>query len=376
MNFELSDERRMLRDALERFLRDTCTPTARAAAEQTETGFSPEIWAGLAEMGVIGAVFDENVGGFAGSGFDLAVVFEALGRAGAVEPLLEVVLTGSLIAERGDADQRALLETVIAGEMHLALAHYEPAGRYDLERVATTATATESGYRIDGRKAVVVNAGAADTIVVSARTSGDVADKQGISLFLVPRDTPGLTLRDYALAGGGRAAELKLEAVELPAAARLGCEGDAFDALERAVARASVAQCAEALGLMEAIRELTTDYLRTRKQFGQPIGKFQALQHRMADLLIEIEQARSAVINVAGHLDRERDLRERHVSAAKQLIGTVAKLVAEESIQMHGGIGMTQEYELAHLVRRLTMIDHRFGDHLHHLARFVRLKAA
>jgi len=376
VNFELSDERRMLRDALERFLRDTCTPTTRAAAEQTETGFSPEIWAGLAEMGVIGAVFDESVGGFAGSGFDLAVVFEALGRAGAVEPLLEVVLAGSLIAERGDADQHVLLETVIAGDAHLALAHYEPAGRYDLERVATSATASDGGYRIDGRKAVVVNAGAADTIVVSARTSGDVADSAGISLFLVPRDTPGLTLRDYALAGGGRAGELTLEAVALPASARLGCEGDAFDALERAVARASVAQCAEALGLMEAIRALTSDYLRTRKQFGQPIGKFQALQHRMADLLIEIEQVRSAVINVAGHIDRERDLRERHVSAAKQLIGTVAKLVAEESIQMHGGIGMTQEYELAHFVRRLTMIDHRFGDHLHHLARFVRLKAA
>ncbi|WP_179381155.1 acyl-CoA dehydrogenase family protein [Jannaschia marina] len=368
MNFDLSDEARMLQDGLRRYLAEAYTPAARKDA--VEHGFSGDIWAGLAEMGVIGALFPEEQGGFGGTGFDIALVFEELGRAGAVDPLIDTgLLGGGLLAAAGRDD---LLEAVIAGEMQLALAHTEPGGRYDLARVATTAQEDGDGWTLSGRKAVVVNAPRADRIIVSARTSGAAGDTDGLSLFLV--DPERLTLAPYPLVGGGLASEITFDGVTLPPDALLGEAGQAYAALEAAQARATLALSAEALGLMEAIRALTTDYLKTRKQFGQPIGKFQVLQHRMADVLIEIEQARSAVINLAGHIDT--DDRDLHLHATKNLIGNVAKLVVEESIQMHGGIGVTEEYDLGHLAKRLTMVDHRFGDALWHLERFIALRAA
>ncbi|SDF22700.1 acyl-CoA dehydrogenase family protein [Limimaricola pyoseonensis] len=374
MNFQLTEERQMLQDGLRRFLADAVTPQALKAAE--ETGSSPEIWAGLAEMGVAGALFTEEQGGFGGMGFDLMTVFEELGRAGATEPLLEILLAGGLIAELGDAAQQALVEQAAEGGLQLALAHGEPASRFDLERVETRAVKAGEAWTLSGRKSVVVNGAQADRIVVSARTAGEVGDRDGISLFLLPKGTAGVEIRDYPLSQGGRAAELVLENVELPADALLGEEGRALDAIETAQARGTAALCADALGAMETARALTGDYLKTRKQFGQPIGKFQALQHRAAEMLIEIEQARSAVINLCGHLEADRATREIHVSATKHLVGKAARLVAEESIQMHGGIGVTEEYDLGRFARRLSMLDQRFGDATYHLGRFVRLKAA
>ncbi|SDZ25040.1 Acyl-CoA dehydrogenase [Jannaschia faecimaris] len=370
MNFDLSDEGRMLQDGLRRFLTDTYTPATRRAAMGATAGFDAEIWSGLAEMGVIGALFPEDQGGFGGTGFDLALMFEELGRVGAIDPLIDTgVLGGGLLAAAGRDD---LLEEVIGGTLQLALAHTEPGSRYDLARVATTATKDGDGWTLSGRKAVVVNAPGADRIIISARTDGTTGDPDGISLFIVPAEA--LNLLPYPLVGGGMASEIALDGIKFPADALLGDAGHAYPMLAAAQARATLAICAEALGLMEAIRRLTTDYLRTRKQFGQPIGKFQVLQHRMADVLIEIEQARSAVINLAGNIDTpDRDL---HLHATKNLIGTVAKLVVEESIQMHGGIGVTEEYDLGHLAKRLTMVDHRFGDALWHLERFITLRAA
>ncbi|MEO3415756.1 acyl-CoA dehydrogenase [Roseovarius sp. CAU 1744] len=377
MNIELTEERQMLQDGLRRFLRDTYTPALRAELAEAESGFSADVWNGLAEMGVIGALFSEDDGGFAGAGFDIALVFEELGRAGAVDPLLDTaILGGGLIAALGNDDQKQMIADTIAGTTQLAFAHGEPSSRYDLSRVETTAVRDGDSFVLNGRKAVVVNAPAADHILVSARTSGEAADRDGISLFLVPASTPGMTLRSYPLVSGGQAAEILLEDIRLGDEALLGDEGDVFEAIAYAHARATLAISAEALGLMESIRELTNDYLKTRKQFGIPIGKFQALQHRMADILIEIEQARSAVINLAGHLDHPQAIREKHVSATKNLIGNAAKLVTEESIQMHGGIGMTDEYELGHLAKRLIMVDHRFGDAIYHLERFIALAVA
>lgn len=377
MNFELTEERQMLQDGLRRFLRETYTPALRAELAEAESGFSANVWNGLAEMGVIGALFSEDDGGFAGAGFDIALVFEELGRAGAVDPLLDTaILGGGLIAALGNDDQKQMIADTIAGTTQLAFAHGEPSSRYDLSRVETTAVRDGDSFVLNGRKAVVVNAPAADHILVSARTSGEAADKDGVSLFLVPASTPGMTLRSYPLVSGGQAAEILLEDIRLGDEALLGDEGDVFEAIAYAHARATLAISAEALGLMESIRELTNDYLKTRKQFGIPIGKFQALQHRMADILIEIEQARSAVINLAGHLDHPQAIREKLVSATKNLIGNVAKLVTEESIQMHGGIGMTDEYELGHLAKRLIMVDHRFGDAIYHLERFIALAVA
>ncbi len=377
MNFELTEERQMLQDTLRRFLADRYTTARRNEILNSDAGMSAEIWAELAELGIIGALFGEEDGGFGGKGFDIAVVFGELGRAGVVEPFLDTgVLGGRLIAALGDAAQKPLVDEVIAGALHLAFAHGEPASRYDLNHVETTAHARGDDIVLNGRKAVVVNAEAAGQLIVSARESGAAGDVDGISLFLVAAGTPGLTMRGYPLISGGRAAEVTLDDVTIPASARLGPAGAAYPAIEAVAAAANVALAAEAVGAMETAVELTREYLMTRKQFGRPIGTFQALAHRFADLLIELEQARSAVINAAGHLEATPRIRDMQIAAARNLLGRVGRLVAEESIQMHGGIAMTQEYELAHIAKRIVMSDHRFGDTDFHLERFIDLGAA
>ncbi|GHG92471.1 acyl-CoA dehydrogenase family protein [Pseudodonghicola xiamenensis] len=377
MDFNLTEERQMLQDTLRRYLSDKYTTAARNKILDSDEGMSADIWAGLAELGVIGALFSEAEGGFGGAGFDITTVFEELGRAGVVEPMLETaVLGGRLLSALGDDSQTALIEEVIGGSLHLAFAHGEPTSRYDLNRVATTAKTDGGDIVLTGRKAVVANAEAAGYLIVSARESGAVDDEAGISLFLVPAGTSGVTLRGYPLFAGGRAAEVTLDEVRLPASARLGAAGEAFAAIADAVAAANVALSAEALGAMVTATELTRGYLMTRQQFGRPIGTFQALQHRFSDLLIELEQARSAVINAAGHLADPLAERDRQIAAARNLIGRAGRLVAEEAIQMHGGIAMTQEYELAHIAKRIVMTDHRFGDTDYHLERFIALSAA
>ncbi len=375
MDFNLTEERQMLQDTLRRYLADRYTTSVRNEILDSDAGMSAEVWGELSELGVTGALFAEADGGFGGAGFDISTVFEELGRAGVVEPFLDTaVLGGGLIAALGDADQKALLEQVIAGDLHLALAHGEPASRYDLSRVETTVRTDGSDLVLNGRKAVVVNAEAAGFLIVSARESGGYFDLDGISLFLVPGCAPGMTLTGYPMMAGGRAAEVMLDDVRLPESARLGPAGGAFEPLMTTVAAANVALVAETLGAMESAVELTRHYLLTRKQFGRPIGTFQALQHRFADMLIELEQARSAVINAAGYLDAPD--RHRQIAAARNLVSRVGRLVAEETIQMHGGIAMTQEYELAHIAKRIVMADHRFGDADYHLERFIALSAA
>ncbi|MDK3074785.1 acyl-CoA dehydrogenase family protein [Sedimentitalea sp. JM2-8] len=377
MNFDLTEERQMLQDSLRRFLKDRYTTDTRNRIIDSDTGMSDEIWTALAELGVIGALFAEEQGGFGGAGFDISTVFEELGRAGVVEPFLDTaILGGGLIAALGDDAQKQMVEEVIGGGLHLAFAHGEPTSRYDLSRVETSAKSDGDGIVLNGRKAVVVNAEAAGRIIVSARESGDAGDEAGISLFLVPAGTDGMTLRGYPLMSGGRAAEVTLDEVRLPGSARLGAAGAAFPAIAAQVAAANVALAAEAMGAMETAVELTREYLMTRKQFGRPIGTFQALAHRYSDLLIEMEQARSAVINAAGHFADPARERDRHIASARNLIGRVGRLVAEESIQMHGGIAMTQEYELAHIAKRIVMTDHRLGDTDYHLERFIDLSAA
>ncbi|KAE9632755.1 acyl-CoA dehydrogenase family protein [Parasedimentitalea maritima] len=377
MNFDLTDERQMLQDSLRRFLTDRYTTQVRNDILNSNTGYSTEIWAQLADLGIIGALFTEDQGGYGGAGFDIAVVFEELGRAGVVEPFLDsAVLGGGLIAALGTEAQKALLKQVIDGSLLLAFAHGEPASRYDLSHVQTTATMQDGSIILSGRKAVVVNAEAAGFLIVSAREDGAAMDQDGVSLFLVPADTPGLSLRGYPLLAGGRAAEVELDHVTLPASARLGVAGQAYPVIAERAAAASVALAAETLGAMEIATALTRDYLQTRQQFGRPIGSFQALQHRMADLLIELEQARSAVINAAGHLEGEPHQRELHIAVARNLVARTGRLVSEETIQLHGGIAMTQEYELAHIAKRITMAEHRFGDADYHLEQFIDLSTA
>jgi len=377
VSFGETEERKMLKDTLRRFLSDAYTDEQRMSSLSAGHELSTGIWSQLAELGVLQALFGEDVGGMGGHGFDIVTVFEELGRAGVVEPVLEnTVLAGGLIADLGTNDQHALLLEVMSGSHQFAFAHTEPGGRYDLTHITTTAVENGQGFVLSGHKAVVSNASSAHTLIVSARTSDAADSEQGVSLFLVPAGQSGLSMRGYPKIDGGFAAEIELNNVKLPADALLGQLGLAFPAIEARVSMAIAAISAEALGAMEAAKELTIGYLQTRTQFGHPIGKFQVLQHRMANVLIEIEQARSAVLNLAAVLDKGRMQRERNASATKNLIGRTGRLVAEECIQMHGGIGMTQEYALAHFARRLVMVDHEFGDTDHHLERFIALSQA
>jgi alkylation response protein AidB-like acyl-CoA dehydrogenase len=378
MNFTHTEDRRMLADMIGRFVAEQYTFETRDRIARSREGYSPALWRQFAELGVVGALFGEADGGFGGAGFDIAVVFEALGRGLVVEPFLAgAVLAGGAIAAAGDDKQKKLLPEIVAGTQLAAFAHEEPQSRYDLSHVATSARRTAAGWVLDGTKAVVAHGEQAQVFVVSARTAGGVDDEHGISLFLVPANAQGLSLRGYPLIDGGRAAEVTLRGVELARDALLGTEGEAHGPVERVTGRGVLALCAEALGAMDAAKDATLEYLRTRKQFGVPIGSFQALQHRMADLLLEVEQARSAVINAAAALDGgDRIARERALSAAKFTIGEIGTRVAEESIQLHGGIGMTWELPLAHLAKRLVMIDHQLGDSDHHLARYIALGQA
>jgi alkylation response protein AidB-like acyl-CoA dehydrogenase len=369
MNFEHTEERRMLADSLNRFISEQYGIEKRHYVAKSALGYSADMWEQFAELGVISALLREEDGGFGGAGFDIAVVFEALGRGLMIEPVLgSAVLAAEALVAAGRP-----LEGIADGSTIASFAHDEPGSHYELARVQTRAQRSGDGWVLSGAKAAVVQGEAADLFVVSARTSGDIDSEAGISLFLVPSNAAGVSLQGTPTIDGGRVAELSLEGVKLEAGALLCEEGQGYALLERVIGRGVLALCAESLGAMEAAKEATLDYLRTRKQFGVPIGSFQSLQHRMADLLLEIEQARSAVINAAAALDSDRFTRERALSAAKASIGRIGTLVAEECIQMHGGIGMTWELPLAHYAKRLVMIDHQLGDEDHHLARFIAL---
>lgn len=372
MDFNHTEDRTMLKDMVARFVADNYPLEARNNAAESQDGFSRELWAQFAELGLIGALFSEQDGGFGGAGFDINVLFEELGRGLVVEPFLaSALLGGSVLVELGDDNQKALIADVVAGNTLLALAHGEPDSRYDLAHVSTAVTRDGDQLVLNGRKAVVLNGDTANHLIVTARTSGNTWDEDGISAFIIPAGTDGLEIRGYPTIDGLHAAEIALNDVRVEASAILGEPGKAYPAVETAVARANVALVSEAVGLMEVCRDMTLEYLRTRKQFGVPIGKFQALQHRMATVLTEIEQARSAAINAAGRLDLPRAEREKAISSAKALAGQIGRLVAEEAIQMHGGIAMTWEYGLGHYAKRLIMIDHQFGDVDFHTARFV-----
>ena len=366
MDFNLSEERLMLKETAERFIREQYPIEKRHEFAKSEPGFSREMWRQFAELGLIGALIPAEFGGLGGTGEDIAVVFEELGRGLVVEPFLASGLLGAtpLI----EAEDEATIAEVMAGEHLLALAHGEPEGRYSVSHVRTVASEEGDVWHVTGTKAVALNACSADTLIVSARIAGAPTAEEGLTLFRVDPKQPGVARRAYATIDGGMAAEVTLGgAIGEP----LGTPGEAYPVIERTIGRGILAVCAEALGAMEVAKDLTLDYLRTRKQFGKPIGVNQALQHRMVDMVLEIEQARSCVMLAASTLEAGREERERNLSAAKHLVGRVGRLVAEETIQMHGGIGMTWDAPVAHYAKRIVMIDHLFGDTDHHLERFI-----
>lgn len=373
MDFHHSEERQMLADTLTRFVAQDYPLADRLAAGASETGYDPAKWATLAELGVIGALFGEEAGGFGGAGFDISVVFDAIGRGLMLEPFLQTLLVGSVLANAGSAEQQTRLEGLLSGETIAAFAHFEAGDGCKTAYIATTAKRDGEGWVLNGQKAVVRAATASAFLIVSARARGQAGDADGVSLFLVPNDANGVMLRDYETIDGGRAADVTLSNVKLGAEALIGIDGRAALVIDDALGKGLLALCAEAVGIMDVIKDMTILYIQTRKQFGVPIGKFQALQHRMAEMLLEVEQARSAVINAAFHEGTPGLERERALSACKVTIGRVGTLVAEESIQIHGGMGMTWEYPLGHFAKRLTIIGHEMGDEDFHLVRYMDL---
>ena len=372
MHLGYNEHHQMLADTLERFVAKEYPFATRDEIANSVDGYSPEYWQQFAELGIVGALFDEAAGGFGGQGVDIALVFEGIGRGIVTEPFLAALLGGSCLAAGGEAHSAAL-EEVIGGTRLVTLAYAEPGSGYEPETVTTTAARDGDGWRIHGQKIAVPFGAAADDIVVSARTSGAASDEGGISLFVVPGNSDGLARRGYNNVDGGASADIELDGVRIGADALLGAEGDGFGVLSRAIDRGRLALSAEALGAMAVTSDLTLQYLRDRKQFGVPIGSFQALQHRMADVVIAIEQARSSVVNAASALDDDEQSAARTVSAAKYTTAHTGRHVAEEAIQLHGGNGMIWEVPVAHYAKRLVMIDHELGDEDYHLQRFIAL---
>jgi pimeloyl-CoA dehydrogenase small subunit len=379
MNFDLSEEQQLLADSVKRYLANEYTIDARAKIVASDRGWSEAVWAAFAEMGLLGVPFAEEHGGFGGNAVDVMLVMEAFGEALVVEPFwVNVGLAGRLVARGGSAEQqKRVLPAMIQGKRRLAFAHTERAARYDLRHVGARAKRSGQGFTLDGEKRAVLHGASADTLIVSARTAGADTDPTGISLFLVDRGAAGLTVKDYRTLDELRAADVWLSGVTVGADAILGAEGHALPLIEDAADYATALLCAEAVGAMRFANETTLEYLKTRSQFGVPIGTFQALQHRMVDMAISLEQARSmsymacVKVDTAGAAERRRA-----VSAAKIKIADACRHVSQEAVQLHGGIGMTEELKVSHTFRRLTMIGQTFGDAEHHLERFAAADAA
>ncbi|HEY8555006.1 MAG TPA: acyl-CoA dehydrogenase [Burkholderiales bacterium] len=373
MDFNFTEEQTALQDTLRRFIAKEYGFERRREIACSAEGFSRDAWRQYAEFGVLGLPFPEAYGGLGGSSVDTMIVMEAFGAGLVLEPYLPtVVLGGGLVNDNGsEAQKQALLPAIAAGELLLAFAHYEPGVRYELARVATRAKSAGDGWTLDGAKSVVLHGAVADKLIVSARTQGDPDDPNGISLFVVDRNAQGVAVRGYPTQDGGRAAEVVLKGVRVGAHALLGAKDQALPAIERAVDRANAALCAEAVGIMTALNAATLEYLKTRRQFGVPIGKFQALQHRMADMTIAAEQARSmmylAAVKADAHDPAER---RRAVAAAKAYVAQAARFVGQQAVQLHGGMGVTDELIVSHWFKRLTMINATFGDADYHLGRF------
>jgi alkylation response protein AidB-like acyl-CoA dehydrogenase len=374
MDFDYTENQTELRDMLERYIANEYPFATRDRISKSPLGFSREIWQELGSLGVIGALFPEAVGGYGGTGFDIALVFECLGGGLALEPFTSVLLSGRVLARAGTSVHKAEIVRMIEGVSLIAFAHDESGAHYTVSHVQTGAHQQNGEWILNGTKSAVLHGQNADGFLVSARTGGTVEDSQGISLFLVPAGLPGMAVRSFSTIDGGRAADLTFDDVRLAASALVGEAGEGMASIEDAVGAGILGLCAEALGAMEKAKAVTLDYLRGRKQFGVAIGAFQAIQHRMATLFLEIEQARSAVIHAASALDSNRLNRECALSAAKYSVGRIGTLVAEECIQLHGAIGMTWELPLAHYAKRLVMIDHQLGDEDFHLERYIELE--
>ncbi len=370
MNFNYTPEQQQFKDALHRFIDKDYGFEQRNKIVHSEQGVSEQAWGTLVELGMTALPIPEEQGGFDGSAVDMLVVMQELGRGLVVEPYFATVLGAQFLKLAGG--QEALLEQVASGGLKLAAALGEKQARHELYDIATTAKADGDGYLINGMKTVVIHGAQANKLIVSARSDGSQRDTRGISLFVVDADADGVTRRDYRTIDCQRAADITFANVRAPASALLGKAGAGWDVLDAAADYGAALLCAEAVGAMDALNGATLEYLKTRQQFGVPIGKFQALQHRMAEMFMQTEQARSmATLAAVKVSSADVNERRRTVSAAKARVGQALKYVGQQAVQLHGGMGVTNELPAAHHFKRLSMIEVTLGDTDHHLARFA-----
>ena len=373
MDFEFSDEQRQLREAVEGFATKEYTFDRLRAIKRSGAGWDPAVWRGLAELGVTALNVPAALGGLGYGPTETLALMDASGPSLLLEPILtSAVIATALLRQFDGASATELLRALAAGDRIAALAHFEPSSRFETRWVESRVTPAGPGFRLDGHKAVVAHAGLAQVLLVSARSRGEAGDAEGVSLFVVPRDTPGLTLTEYLTVDGQRAADIRLDGVRVPESSRLGGEGEALAPIEAALDVGLAAVCAEAVSIMQALVRATVEYLNTRQQFGQPIGRFQALQHRVADMTVHLEQARS-MSYLAAMRCASTDLEERRraLAAAKVVIAEAARFVGQQAVQLHGGMGMTDELKVSHWFKRLTAIEILFGDGDFHLQRFA-----
>jgi len=379
MDFEFSDEQRQLREVVEGFAAKEYRFDHLRAVKRSGAGWDPAVWRGLADLGVAALNVPASLGGLGYGPAETLALMDGCGPSLLLEPIITsaVVATELLRRYEGSAAAAQLLRGMASGDRIAALAHFEPGSRFETSWVETRATSAGGEFRLDGHKAVVAHAGLADVIIASGRTAGEAGDGEGVSLFLVPRDTPGVKLTEYLTVDGQRAADVRFEGARVPRGNRLGGEGDALPAIEAALDLGLAALCAEAVSIMQALVRATVEYLNTRQQFGQPIGRFQALQHRVADMTVHLEQARSMSYLAAMRCNSPTVAeRRRALSAAKVVISEAARFVGQQSVQLHGGMGMTDELKVSHWFKRLTAIEILFGDGDFHLQRYAALTAA
>ena len=371
VDFSLSEEQVLLRDSVEKFIGEQCDVERHRGLVGSELGYSPETWAQFAELGWLAVPFSEAQGGFDGGATELMVVCQGLGSAPVREPYLTTVVTcGAFLSEGGDqAQQDAHIPGIIDGTRQWAFAFAEQGSGYDLARVTTRAEASGDGYSLSGEKLAVLNGQAANQLIVSAQTDS------GVSLFVVDADAPGVSRRPFVAVDGGGGADIRFDGVALGANALLGAAGEGLALMERVVDRAIVAMGAEALGAMQALLNATVEYTKTREQFGQPIGKFQALQHRMADMYLKVEETRALLLNAAIRMDEGSNESPAACAALKVKLCEAARHVSQEAVQLHGGIGMTDELVVGHHYKRLMVLSKLYGDEAHYLRRYARLSA-
>jgi len=375
MDFNFNEEQTLIQSQVAQFIQRDYEWEKRQVLVASDLGFSSENWKTFAELGWLGISLSEKSGGFGGSALESMIIMEEFGKGLVVEPFLEtVILCAGLIDSCGNEEQKAdLLGPVISGEMHLALGFTEPQSRFNLADVTTEAKKKNGDYLVSGFKSVVMNGPNADKLIISARTSGKQDDKEGISLFVIDRNLEGVSLRNYPTVDGRRASEVTLENVIIPSSSLLSEEGKGYQHLEGAIDGATLAICAEAVGAMEVLYKTTVEYTKTREQFGQAIGKFQVLQHRMVDMFMEYEQSKSllymaTIKNVEGSKDAKKA-----ISGLKYQVGKAAKFIGQQSVQLHGGMGVTEELNVGHFFKRLTTIITIFGNTDYHLKRYSQL---